>query len=175
LAAENVTGAVALVLVAVFGLAVAHKVVVVLQKKTASEPLLQSSSFLTQHSVLAFSVAGASEACICILLLTAPALGFVLTAILVLVYSLLISRLPPNEPCNCFGGLLEASSAGRTQIRNYAIAVVALTAAAVTVWTDVSAAWDTTEALSIAILLGGVVVALEMRKYIPRVQPRDTL
>lgn len=173
--AEHVTGAVALLLIAVFGLAVVHKLVVVLQRKTATEPLARASPFLAEHSLFAFSVAGFAEICICFALLEVPTLGFISAAMLVMVYSFLVGRLPADEPCNCFGGLLEASSAGLTRIRNYVIAAVALTAAAVTLMTGANAAWQTTEALGVAILCGGLIAALEMRKYIPRAQPRDTL
>jgi hypothetical protein len=123
----------ALCVACLFGLAIAHKATVLLQGKAATEPLLALSSWRSRHaSVLVLAVIGV-ETVLTGLLLVLPRVGFAASAIVFVVYSRELRRLPDDEPCGCLGQAIMLQSARSARRRNLLLIALAVAGA---IWTS---------------------------------------
>lgn len=151
--AQDIAGALSLILAAMFLAAVFHKVRVVARGSAAREPLLRRSAWRRQRATPLLLLAGIGELVTVVSLIALPAVGFALTAAFALLYSVQVWQLSESETCNCFGSLGNQDRASSLR-RNAIITLMAAVAlVASVVWPD-SARSISGEAL------GGAVVAI---------------
>lgn len=107
-----------------FALAIRHKLAVVLNGTAEAEPLLALSAFRRAHAATIFALVTIVEAIVALLLIATPAVGLAATALLTACYTLQLRRLPPNEPCNCFGAAFSVQSRTTAMTRNFVIVIL---------------------------------------------------
>lgn len=114
------------VLVAVFCLAVIHKVGVLLKHAEASEPLLGVSAWRQKHARPLLFVAMVLEVAVVASLLLWSVLGAAGSALITGAYWVEIRRLPDGARCNCLGAMLNLPSRQLELGRNVALGVIAV-------------------------------------------------
>jgi hypothetical protein len=115
----------ALLIAGVFALGVAHKVVVLVRKTAREQALIQRSPWRRRHASRALRAAAVVEACTAVALVLVPTAGLAASSCLLLLYTLELTKLRPDETCGCFGHVFDAASRYEAILRNLVLATLA--------------------------------------------------
>lgn len=148
--------------------AIVHKARVLRAGSAASEPLIQLSPWRRRHATPLLLLALGLESAIALVLLVSPNIGCLAFAILTIGYAVDLRRLRPDEPCNCFGGVLRATNRHAAIVRNVLLSAISATAAALYVSDTIEREPVSQETLGIALLLLSLVASVELLQRLPR-------
>ncbi len=105
-------------LLLLFGLAVAHKGKVLVRAEASAEPLFAGMHLGPRLARLALVSAIGVETLIMAALVISPVVGFAGTAALLTIYLVPLRRLQPAQACNCFGEIINEGNARSAMVRN---------------------------------------------------------
>jgi hypothetical protein len=162
-AVETAVRVISLCLCALLALAVVHKVRVLAAGMASSEPLIKRRSWRNGRAAGALVLAGAAELVVIGALLVWPAVGFVAVSVLLALYSLELSSLDPDLPCNCFGEVWPTRTATAMK-RNVSLAVLAASGGVLYATELVSVAPVSQRTVGIALVVITGATAGELRR-----------
>jgi hypothetical protein len=122
--AGEIVRAVSLCVALLFVVAVGHKVQILRAGEAAAEPLIKLGGWRKRHASTAIALAGIAETALAVLLVTVPLVGLVGASLLLVLYAREVRRLPADQPCNCFGGVIRTHAGAAAVRRNAGLAVV---------------------------------------------------
>lgn len=154
-------------LACLFALGAVHKLRIVSSGMARLEPLIVVSAARRRHAAGLLTVAATVEGCLAAGLLAAPRAALPVAAILLVLYTFELRRLPGNSACHCFV-LSSHSTASAAVRRNIALATLAAAATAAIV---AGAAGDgnVAHAVAVAIVILAALLAVEIVARLDRV------
>lgn len=111
---------VALLVAALFAVAIAHKARVIARGDARAQPLVQLSDLRRSHAVLVLALAATLETAIVFALILAPLAGLAAALLLLGCYSVELRKLAPGATCDCFGNFMRDTGAAAVR-RNIAL------------------------------------------------------
>jgi hypothetical protein len=127
---DAVTRSSSLVLAAVLGLAVAHKLRVLRAGAAHEQPLIRRREWSPEVAAVVLMAAACMEAAVAVFLVLRPPVGLIALAGLLLAYTRELRRLDAGESCGCLGEFLDRADRAQAVRRNLILVGVAMAAAA---------------------------------------------
>jgi hypothetical protein len=162
----------ALLIAGVFAFGVAHKLIVLVRKTASEQALIRRSPWRRRHASPILLVAGLVEACTAAALVLVPTAGLAAGSCLLLLYTVELTKLRPDETCGCFGRVFDAGSRYEAILRNLVLATLAAGILAYCVATGTSFGPLSQRSLGAALLAFSIATSLlaarsTMTNYIP--------